>query len=578
MERIRRCLNCMELYEDHLESCPFCRYREEADWSDPMVLKPGSILQGRYIVGTMRSVGDTDLTYIGWDGLFDRKVLIQEFFPNRLAVRDQSGRVIPVMGCEEELRNCTAEFVRIRENLIRLWERPDIICVFSAFADNGTGYMTYQYADAQTLTDYLEEHGPLSVQLARAYLDQAVNAVLQVHRCGLIHGNISTDSFWMTSGDRRLVLKDFAEPCHRCGNPGQTDHQNAGTWTDVRGLTLLFAAMMGGVSRIDPGTAGAVFDREKKLLSDMERRTLRAGLTACRGSEISTAEAFSNGMLGERRTEELREAPRQAQVYREKGSGQNPRRNLLIAGIAAIVIVILAIAAVMFFRGGGEEPEQLPSAETTEMSLAAEESAGEESEAAEGSAETGEEAPKEESTGGLGDVLSETRTTEETEIAEFLKKQYPDNQISNNPPETEVAAEETTAARTTEAETKATRAAKAETEAPRTTQAETTAARTTAAQTTEAWTEAEQTTEAWTEAEQTAADQTVPAQITEVTTAEQTEAAQTTEAQTASVQAAPSGPTVPAAETPAEVVQMEGPPGTETEAETAATVGPEISE
>ena len=46
-----------------------------------LILKPGYILQERYITGTLRAEGETDLTYIGWDGLFDRKVLIQEFFP-----------------------------------------------------------------------------------------------------------------------------------------------------------------------------------------------------------------------------------------------------------------------------------------------------------------------------------------------------------------------------------------------------------------------------------------------------------------------------------------------------------------
>ena len=62
MARIRRCLSCMEVYEDHLNSCPFCGYKEPKIWDDQLILQPGTILQGRYIVGTKREEGETDIT------------------------------------------------------------------------------------------------------------------------------------------------------------------------------------------------------------------------------------------------------------------------------------------------------------------------------------------------------------------------------------------------------------------------------------------------------------------------------------------------------------------------------------
>ena len=167
----------MESYEDHLESCPFCHYKNTAEWDSRLILKPGTILQHRYIAGTLRGEGETDLTYIGWDELFDRKVLIQEFFPSNLATRDADGGVVPLQGKEADLLKWTNEFVRQRENLIRLYESPDVVCVFSAFRDNGTAYMTCQYADSPTLEEYLSGNGPVRAQLARAYLDQAVTFV-----------------------------------------------------------------------------------------------------------------------------------------------------------------------------------------------------------------------------------------------------------------------------------------------------------------------------------------------------------------------------------------------------------------
>ena len=365
MERIRRCLNCMESYEDHLESCPFCHYKNTTEWDSRLILKPGTILQHRYIAGTLRGEGETDLTYIGWDELFDRKVLIQEFFPANLAARDAEGRVVPLQGKEEELLKWSNEFVRQRENLIRLYESPDVVCVFSAFRDNGTAYMTCQYADSPTLGEYLSGNGPVRVQLARAYLDQAVRAVWEAHKIGVIHGNICPDSFWMTSGERRLVLKDFAEPAHFCGRPDLKDYGKAGTWTDVRGLALLFASMLAGTACKDEKTAAAVFGREKKVLSDMERKTLQDALQAAEGSPVSTVEAFARGILGERRTEELTlRAPNAS--GQPAGRTQSVRNRILAAGIGAIILMFAAIAFVTFGGNRKKEvpPEMPPAVET----------------------------------------------------------------------------------------------------------------------------------------------------------------------------------------------------------------------
>ena len=353
MEKIRRCLNCMEPYEDHRDSCPFCGYRETKEWDNQLILEPGTILQGRYIVGTAREEGETDITYIGWDGLFDRKILIQEFFPVRLAKRDSAGKVLPVQGAEASLQKWTIEFIRQRENLIRFYESRNIICVYSAFRDNGTGYMTFQYADAPTLSEYIREHGPLSVSLAKVYLEQALNALQAVHGLGFIHGGISVDSFWMTQSGRSLVLKSFAEPCHSCGRTDLPDYGNAGVWTDVRGLAFLFAMMISGTTHMDEKSALSVIARTR-MLSDVEKRTLAAALHAESGSAVSTLIALSKGILGERRTEELtsemQKNPVRGRRYSKTGGPEELRRKILIGGTVLIVAILAAMAGVTLSR------------------------------------------------------------------------------------------------------------------------------------------------------------------------------------------------------------------------------------
>ena len=87
---MRRCLNCMEEYPDqHGNTCPYCGFTEGEKESQPSSLRPGSILQRRYIVGNVIKAREQDLTYIGWDALFERKVQIQEYYPKKLAERKE---------------------------------------------------------------------------------------------------------------------------------------------------------------------------------------------------------------------------------------------------------------------------------------------------------------------------------------------------------------------------------------------------------------------------------------------------------------------------------------------------------
>ena len=76
-----RCFECMEEYEETYSKCPYCG--EERRWiqQGKEYLNPGTKLQNRYIVGKARKKRETDIIYIGWDAIFQRKVLIQEFFP-----------------------------------------------------------------------------------------------------------------------------------------------------------------------------------------------------------------------------------------------------------------------------------------------------------------------------------------------------------------------------------------------------------------------------------------------------------------------------------------------------------------
>ena len=63
---MKRCLNCMNEYPDeYRDLCPSCGYMDGATQNGGVALQPGTILQARYIVGTVIRERETDIIYIG---------------------------------------------------------------------------------------------------------------------------------------------------------------------------------------------------------------------------------------------------------------------------------------------------------------------------------------------------------------------------------------------------------------------------------------------------------------------------------------------------------------------------------
>lgn len=291
---MRRCLNCMEEYSDQYESCPHCGFLYGADWNDGINLPPGTILQGRYIVGTVIKVRETDVFYIGWDALFERKVEIQEYFPKYCAAR--SGRIqLSVYDSKQDLFKAGQElFVRHSRQMIRLYKEEDVITYHACFAENGTAYAVMDYRNYQTLGQYLEGQ-KLRARDAKEWIFKAAGAVEKVHGIGIYHGYVGPDSFWVCPGEK-LILKDLGGARYISGKPGIVDYGRAGFGTDVYGLAKMFCQLM----------IGEEIEEEEKLESECSRlqaflkKTDGEALKAALRHETNTVGRFCMGLQGER--------------------------------------------------------------------------------------------------------------------------------------------------------------------------------------------------------------------------------------------------------------------------------------
>lgn len=89
----RRCLNCFRTfnlisgYEAEVHKCPYCGFVELTEPKEPYHLKPGVVLQNRYIIGTVLGYGGFGITYKAWDNVLGNIIAIKEYYPTGLVQR-----------------------------------------------------------------------------------------------------------------------------------------------------------------------------------------------------------------------------------------------------------------------------------------------------------------------------------------------------------------------------------------------------------------------------------------------------------------------------------------------------------
>lgn len=341
---MKRCLNCMKEYEEGYGSkCPHCGYDQSAA-ADDSVLPPGSILQGRYIVGTVIRRRKVDVIYQGWDALFDRHVRIQEYFPRYCAARSGNEYISIYDSKSEQFQNGLELFYNSSRQLIRLYREEDVIRYYACFYANKTAYAVMEQKPFMTLQKWMKMK-PLKEREALSVVRSAIHVLKKVHQYGVIHGMPDGESFWIQEGGG-LILKDFVSWRYVSGEPGVMGYGRVQEEADVYGLGLLFCSLLAGNTVGEE--IGAEADADALFWGQrfgVGRQTAFA-LKHVFSHETKTLEQLEEELF--EKTDQLMESPKA-----EKGRKYNraekvlhiPRKVLIIGGIAAVLGC--AAAAVM---------------------------------------------------------------------------------------------------------------------------------------------------------------------------------------------------------------------------------------
>lgn len=128
-----RCLGCMRLYNDTYDVCPYCGYENNQETVALLHMDPGTVLQGRYLIGRALGTGGFGVTYLGYDTKLDRKIAVKEYLPSEFATRMLHKEEILVSNSGKSLQlfeRGRDRFLQEARKLAQLGEWT-VLCTFS---------------------------------------------------------------------------------------------------------------------------------------------------------------------------------------------------------------------------------------------------------------------------------------------------------------------------------------------------------------------------------------------------------------------------------------------------------------
>lgn len=319
----------MEQYEDSLTICPFCDYHENKAAQNHLHLAPGTIIQGRYILGLTLGSGGFGVTYIAWDFQLKRKVAIKEYFPSAFSTRALGTAELTIFSGESE-ENFKKGLKAFSEEAIRLASLHDvssIVKIYDSFQENHTAYIVMELLHGETLKEYLERKPNIPFEKSVKITISVAQALTVIHERKILHRDISPDNIFLTN-DHKVKLIDFGSARYAAAendvktmtvivkegySPEEQYHKKSrqGSYTDVYALSAVLYHMLTG--NVPPGALERLLAYRKKrknILVPVSKLNSNVPVNICHAVEnalqiriedrTQTAEAFIAELTSEK--------------------------------------------------------------------------------------------------------------------------------------------------------------------------------------------------------------------------------------------------------------------------------------
>jgi serine/threonine protein kinase len=316
-------MGCMAEKGD-LTQCPSCGWVEGSEPESPQHLKPGTILQGKYLVGRALGQGGFGITYLGWDVNLKLRLAIKEYLPQDLASRTPGHTQVSVYTSQnyrDQFEYGLEKFLQEAQTLAQFEGHPNIVSVRDFFRENDTAYIVMSYVEGITLKEHLALSGNIIlVDKALSIIMPVLDALVAVHEVGILHRDISPDNIFINHKGQ-VILIDFGAARQSIGEKGHSlsvilkpgfapeeQHRSKGVqgpWTDIYAVAVTLYRMITG--QMPPESLDRLVDDTLippsgygiALSADQEAAILKA--VAVRAEDrFRTVRDFQRALMGEK--------------------------------------------------------------------------------------------------------------------------------------------------------------------------------------------------------------------------------------------------------------------------------------
>ena len=329
----RLCLKCLT---EAVQSgrCQRCGAPVGFAQEPSFALIPGTIIDGRYLVGGVLGFGGFGITYLGLDLADGKRVAVKEFMPSGVAGRIP-GHIEVSVKDESAFSYGLSRFYDEANTVYKYRSHPNIVHVYKYFRENATAYYVMEYLQGQDLRSCLKKLGrPMTFQELMQIVLPVMDALECVHRDRVIHRDISPDNIFLGQtvklidfGAARVALAEQSKSLSIILKRGfapeeqYRSHGRQGPWTDIYALA---GTMYVALSR------QMVPEAPERLVADEieDICTLVPGLPETAGNAIMTALAvraenryasvaeFRRALTGSpSHTEQMMTSPEAMRVY-----------------------------------------------------------------------------------------------------------------------------------------------------------------------------------------------------------------------------------------------------------------------
>ena len=333
------CKKCMKTFripiacEKEKCICPHCGFVEGMPPSNLNLLLPGVMLYDRYEIGADSYSAGMGNWYLSWDHHKKRMVRIMELFPYGIAKRVPGTTEVTVGDEEKNEFNADLERFNEESNVFLHLERCDsIVQVTDLFYENNTIYRVKECYEGTPFYTVLREKRELTVEQAIEIVCSVCEALMVLHRNGILHCDINPHNIYITQNPGRVVVEvvdcgTFFHYLRRDATavrpivfspeyapPEQftCKSNNLGPWVDIYAPAALFFQMLTGVRpdefavrMVGKDSVEEVLDRVQTIPQDLKNVCLM-GMELDYKKRFQTAESFRDAVLGKIKVEKKR--------------------------------------------------------------------------------------------------------------------------------------------------------------------------------------------------------------------------------------------------------------------------------